>query len=131
LSTPCTDTNLILLNSISSRFPQGLGTTTDCWASTWPFITTGHISAEYNGFLDTTTDGRRPTGAYMPGFATCHQDKDADFLRVMRQVLRLPQLRPAYRRLWLTLKKNLNGEARPWHVGSHMMGETIPKKSTR
>jgi hypothetical protein len=35
------NTNLILLNSTSSRFPNGWATTAACWANTLRFITTG------------------------------------------------------------------------------------------
>jgi choline dehydrogenase-like flavoprotein len=127
------NTNLILLNSISSRFPHGLGNDNGLLGKYVAFHNyRGHISAEYDGFRESTTDGRRPTGAYIPRFRNVmHQDKDADFLRGYAAGF------SAFRGFdhptdgfGLTLKNNLNrGSFGPWHVGSHMMGETIPKET--
>jgi len=127
------NTNLILLNSVSSRFPQGLGNDSGLLGKYVAFHNyRGHISAEYNGFLDSTTDGRRPTGAYIPRFRNvARQDKDADFLRGYAAGFSAFRSfdRPT-EGFGLALKKNLNGGSLgPWHVGSHMMGETIPKET--
>ena len=127
------NTNLILLNSISSRFPHGLGNDNGLLGKYVAFHNyRGHISAEYNGFLDSTTDGRRPTAAYIPRFRNVtHQDKDADFLRGYAAGFSAFRSfdRPT-EGFGLTLKKNLNaGSLGAWHVGSHMMGETIPKET--
>jgi choline dehydrogenase-like flavoprotein len=129
------NTNLILLNSISSRFPHGLGNDNGLLGKYVAFHNyRGHISGEYDGFQDSTTDGRRPTGAYIPRFRNLHQqDKDADFLRGYAAGF------SAFRSFdhptagfGLTLKENLSaGRIGPWHVGSHMMGETIPKETNQ
>ena len=127
------NTNLILLNSTSARFPHGLGNDNGLLGKYVAFHNyRGHISAEYNGFLDSTTDGRRPTGAYIPRFRNvAQQDKDADFLRGYAAGFSAFRSfdRPT-EGFGLTLKKHLDGGSLgPWHVGSHMMGETIPKET--
>ena len=129
------NTNLILLNSISSRFPHGLGNDNGLLGKFVAFHNyRGHISAEYHGFADRTTDGRRPTGAYIPRFRNLfRQDKDADFLRGYAAGF------SAFRSVdhptdgvGLPLKQHLSaGRPGPWRVGSHMMGETIPKESNQ
>src|SRR5258708_14615085 len=77
------NTNLILLNSQSSRFPHGLGNDNGLLGKYVAFHNyRGHISAEYDGFKESTTDGRRPTGAYIPRFRNVfRQAKAAGFLR--------------------------------------------------
>jgi choline dehydrogenase-like flavoprotein len=127
------NTNLILLNSISARFPHGLGNDNGLLGKYVAFHNyRGHISAEYNGFQDSSTDGRRPTGAYIPRFRNvAQQDRDADFLRGYAAGFSAFRSfdRPT-EGFGLTLKKNLSGGTLgPWHVGSHMMGETIPKET--
>jgi choline dehydrogenase-like flavoprotein len=129
------NTNLILLNSISARFPHGLGNDNGLLGKYVAFHNyRGHISGEYDGFPDSTTDGRRPTGAYIPRFRNLYQqDKDAGFLRGYAAGF------SAFRSFdhptggfGLTLKENLSsGRIGPWHVGSHMMGETIPKETNQ
>jgi choline dehydrogenase-like flavoprotein len=127
------NTNLLLLNSTSTRFPNGLGNDNGLLGKYVAFHNyRGHISAEYDGFSDRTTDGRRPTGAYIPRFRNVFaQDKDADFLRGYAAGF------SAFRSFdhptegfGETLKHNLNSaKLGPWRVGSHMMGETLPKET--
>ena len=123
------NTNLILLNSTSGRFPHGLGNDNGLLGKYVAFHNyRGHISAEYDGFKDSTTDGRSPTSAYIPRFRNLHR-QETDFLRGYAAGF------SAYRYFnrgtegfGSRLKDNLfSAELGPWHVGSHMMGETIPK----
>ncbi|MES1161297.1 MAG: GMC family oxidoreductase, partial [Bacteroidota bacterium] len=81
-------------------------------------------------FKDRTTDGRSPTSAYIPRFRNLHH-QETDFLRGYAAGF------SAYRYFnhgtegfGARLKDNLfSSELGPWHVGSHMMGETIPKET--
>ena len=129
------NTNLILLNSTSSRFPHGLGNDNGLLGKYVAFHNyRGHISAEYDGFKESTTDGRRPTGAYIPRFRNVfQQDKDADFLRgYAAGFSAFRGSRRSTEGFGATLKQNLNSaEPGPWYVGSHMMGETIPKETNQ
>jgi choline dehydrogenase-like flavoprotein len=67
------NTNLILLNSTSHRFPNGLGNDSGVLGKYVAFHNySAHISAEYDGFKEWTTDGRNPAGGgYIPRFVTC------------------------------------------------------------
>jgi choline dehydrogenase-like flavoprotein len=123
------NTNLILLNSISKRFPQGLGNDNGLLGKYFAFHNyRARITAEFDGMLDKHTTGRKPTQAYLPRFRNVYQ-QETDFLRGYASGFR------AYRKIDMDtsgygkeLKDELlNPRLGPWQVGSHMMGETIPK----
>ena len=127
------NTNLILLNSKSNRFPEGLGNDNGLLGKYVAFHNyRGKISAEYEGHMDSATVGRRPTSGYVPRFRNVYE-QETDFLRgyaagfgANRQVDR------NYEGIGHSLKDNLLNPAwGVWRVGSHMMGETIPKESNR
>lgn len=126
------NTNLILLNSTSRRFPNGLGNDSGVLGKYVAFHNySGRISAEYHGFKEFTTDGRRPTSAYIPRFRNIYK-QETNFLRgyaagfgTSRGIERNSDgFGESLKRKLLSSK-----DYGPWHVGSHMMGETIPKEA--
>ncbi|NLR78272.1 GMC oxidoreductase [Chitinophaga eiseniae] len=126
------NTNLILLNSTSHRFPNGLGNDSGTLGKYFAFHNyRGHISAQYEGFKDSTTDGRRPTSAYIPRFRNVHK-QETDFLRGYAAGFDTGRGRHTNTDgFGKSLKEQLfNPETGPWYVGSHMMGETIPKEKS-
>lgn len=125
------NTNLILLNSTSGRFPNGLGNDNGLLGKYVAFHNyRARISAEYNGYMDKTTDGRRPTSAYIPRFRNVMK-QETDFLRGYAAGFGSSRsFNTNTDGFGKDLKKNLlTKDLGPWHVGSHMMGETIPKKT--
>ena len=127
------NTNAILLNSVSSRFPQGLGNDNGLLGKYVAFHNyRGKIGAEYDGYLDSATVGRRPTGGYIPRFRNVYR-QETDFLRGYASGFSASrQIERDYEGLGDTLKQNLlNPSWGHWRVGSHMMGETIPKESNQ
>ncbi|MFD1469323.1 GMC oxidoreductase [Hymenobacter caeli] len=126
------NTNLLLLNSTSHRFPQGLGNDNGLMGKYVAFHNySAHISAEYEGFKDLTTDGRNPAGGgYIPRFRNVYK-QETNFLRGYAAGF------SAHRKLDHTehpigegFKHSLEHPAfGPWAVGSHMMAETIPKET--
>ena len=125
------NTNLILLNSKSGRFPNGLGNDSGVLGKYFAFHNyRGHISAEYEGYMDRTTAGGRPTSAYIPRFRNVHK-QETDFLRGYAAGFSASRYSSGKADgFGLTLKENLAKKVPgPWYVGSHMMGETIPKES--
>jgi choline dehydrogenase-like flavoprotein len=125
------NTNLILLNSTSRRFPNGLGNDSGVLGKYAAFHNyRARISGQYDGFKDFKTDGRSPTSAYIPRFRNVKK-QETDFLRgyaagfgAGRYMNRL------YSGFGEELKENLaKTEYGSWRVGSHMMGETIPKET--
>jgi choline dehydrogenase-like flavoprotein len=76
-------TTAILLQSVSGRFPQGLGNSS---GQIGHFLMDHHVSSGatgmYEGFQDQYYSGRRPTGIYIPRFRNINeQTKQKDFLR--------------------------------------------------
>ncbi|OLY91614.1 Choline dehydrogenase [Cnuella takakiae] len=125
------NTNLILLNSTSKRFPNGLGNDSGVLGKYVAFHNyRARVSGVHEGHLDSTTDGRRPTSGYIPRFRNVHK-QETDFLR--GYAAGFGANRSTYQNrdgFGASLKENLaKKEYGPWRVGSHMMGETIPKES--
>lgn len=125
------NTNLILLNSKSSRFPNGLGNDNGLLGKFVAFHNyRARVSGQYEGFMDSTTSGRRPTSAYIPRFRNVFR-QETDFLRGYAAGFSAGRYDQTSRDgLGADLKERLaQTELGPWRVGSHMMGETIPKQT--
>ncbi|MBN3583111.1 GMC family oxidoreductase [Algoriphagus aestuarii] len=76
------NSTLILMNSISDRFPNGMGNDSgELGHNLMDHNYNGRITAELEGFEDKVFYGRRPTGTYMPRFRNFGSDKQSSFLR--------------------------------------------------
>lgn len=76
------NSTLILLNSTSSRFPNGMGNDSGTLGQyLMDHNYRGRVSGKYEGFEDKYYFGRRPTGVYLPRFRNLNGKKDVDFLR--------------------------------------------------
>ena len=124
------NSNLILLNSTSRRFPNGLGNDNGLMGKYVAFHNyKSGINAEYEGNLDVKTDGRRPTSGYIPRFRNLHE-QEMDFLRGSATSFSASRGSSADTSEFGESLKNalahpkLNGH---WNIGAGMMGETIPK----
>ncbi|TKK67995.1 GMC family oxidoreductase [Ilyomonas limi] len=125
------NTNLLLLNSSSRRFPNGLGNDSGVLGKYVAFHNyRAHINAQCDDFKNVTTEGRRPTSAYIPRFRNVYK-QETDFLR--GYAAGFGAGRYSNRNtdgFGKSLKEQLaSKELGPWHVNSHMMGETIPKET--
>ncbi|MES1214181.1 MAG: GMC family oxidoreductase [Bacteroidota bacterium] len=81
VNAACLNTNLILLNSTSSRFPNGLGNDNGLLGKYIAFHNyRGTVNASYEGPEDKYYYGRRPTQPMMPNFRNVHK-QETDFLR--------------------------------------------------
>jgi choline dehydrogenase-like flavoprotein len=131
LNAGALNTNLILLNSKSNRFPNGLGNDNDLLGKYVAFhIYRARISGEYDGFPESTTQGRRPTSAYIPRFRNL-QKQETDFLRGYATGFSAGRYDEQDREgFGVDLKQKLaQTKWGPWRVGAHIMGETIPKET--
>lgn len=131
LNAAALNSNLVLLNSVSSRFPNGLGNDSGLLGKYVAFHNyRATVSGEYEGFLDSTTDGKRPNSGYIPRFRNVYK-QETDFLR--GYAAGFGANRNTYNDrngLGESLKAGLHEtKYGNWSVGSHMMGETIPKES--
>jgi choline dehydrogenase-like flavoprotein len=127
------NTNLILLNSLSHRFPNGLGNDSDTLGKYVAFHNyRARISAQYEGMMESTTDSRRPTSAYLPRFRNLER-QETNFLRGYAAGFSAGRYGHSDTGgFGEELKNSLaKKEPGPWNVGSHMMGETIPKGSNQ
>ena len=127
------NTNLILLNSISKRFPNGLGNDNGLMGKYFAFHNyRARITAKYEGMLDSKTEGSRATGAYIPRFRNVRK-QETDFLRGYATTFNANRNRGGSNGEGLfgeELKNKLmdtSAPMGPWNVGSQCMGETIPK----
>jgi choline dehydrogenase-like flavoprotein len=127
-------TNQILLNSTSSRFPNGLGNDNGLLGKYVAFHNyRARITAEFEGLQEYATDGRNPAGGgYIPRFRNLHK-QETDFLRGYAAGFRADRSKVEDRSGFGADLKNslLNPTWGTWKVGSHMMGETIPKEESR
>jgi choline dehydrogenase-like flavoprotein len=124
------NSNLILLNSKSDRFPHGLGNDHDILGRYVAFHNyRGNVSASMDGYLDQYYYGRRPTQAFIPSFRNVYK-QETDFLRgYMGYYI-------AYREGWgkdyshqgigEDLKSAIKDPG-PWRIAMGMQGETIPR----
>jgi len=126
------NTNAILLNSKSNRFPNGLGNDNDLLGKYVAFHNyRGRISAQHDGHQEFRTKGRRPTSGYMPRFRNVYK-QETDFLRGYAAGFNGSRRRNIQAEgVGDELRNGLldTDQFGPWRVGSHMMGETIPKES--
>lgn len=128
------NSNLLLLNSKSHRFPNGLGNDSGVLGKYVAFHNyRASISAEYEGYLDTKTEGSRPTSGYIPRFRNVYK-QETDFLRGYAAGMSAGRGNSSDRTgLGESLKNSLLNPKlnQNWYAGSHMMGETIPKETNR
>lgn len=130
VNAACLNTNLILLNSTSRRFPNGLGNDNGLLGKFVAFHNyRGSLSATIDGPDDKYYYGRRPTQPMMPNFRNV-QRQETDFLRGYMSFF------SAYRSTGATADgsaigaafKDALSEAGGWGVFMMMQGETIPKE---
>ena len=130
VNAACLNTNLILLNSKSKRFPNGLGNDNGLLGHYIAFHQyRGQGSAQIEGFKDTYYYGRRPTSAFMPSFRNVFK-QETDFLRgymVAFSAARSSWGRGAWSSGFGAEWKDEISEAGDWGIYIQMQGETIPK----
>lgn len=127
------NSNLLLLNSTSSRFPNGLGNDSGLLGKYVAFHNyRARVSGKFDGFKDKRTDGRSHTSAYIPRFRNVEK-QETDFLRGYAAGFSAGRgINRNTDGFGEELKANLDKkELGDWYVGSHMMGETIPKESNQ
>ena len=132
VSASTLNTNLILLNSKSERFPDGLGNDNGLLGKFIAFHNyRATINAQFEGFPNYTTEGAKPTSHYVPRFRNIYR-QETDFLRGYAAGFGAQPQRKTVRKGFgaeLTNQLLNSKETGVWNVNSHMMGETIPKST--
>jgi choline dehydrogenase-like flavoprotein len=129
------NTNLILLNSTSARFPNGLGNDSGVLGKYMLFHNyRGRVFGELDEFKDTALGGHRPGGCYIPRFRNVGRDKQTSFLRgysfsfgARREAGNLDPARAAFGD---DFKRQLT-ELGPWSVYCTGMGEVLPREENQ
>ncbi|MFL5773421.1 MAG: GMC oxidoreductase [Flavisolibacter sp.] len=132
LNAAALNSNLVLLNSTSSRFPDGLGNDHHLLGKYIVFQNyRGSLAADIDGFKDKYYYGRRPASTLIPNFRNVHK-QETDFLRGYMSFLSAgrdgwghdvggDQIGDDF--------KNMVSEPGDWHVGMTISGEVIPKET--
>lgn len=132
VNASCLNTNLILLNSTSNRFPNGLGNDNNLLGKYVAFHNyRGSMGATVDGHEDKYYYGRRPTQPMMPNFRNVHK-QETDFLRgymVFYSASRGGWSRHAQGEEIGGAYKDKLTEPSGWSVFMMMQGETIPKET--
>jgi choline dehydrogenase-like flavoprotein len=128
------NSNLILLNSKSARFPNGLGNDSGLLGK---YVMFHNYRAAINGTIDGFDDryyfGRNPTEPIIANYRNLHR-QDTDYVGGFTTFM------GAYRSQVdeATLPETIGGrykdalsEPGGWHVYMYMQGETIPKESNQ
>jgi len=125
------NTNLILLNSVSSRFPNGLGNDNDILGKYICFhLYRGWTGGRIEGFQDKNEYGKNPTETILANYRNLYKH-DMDYVGGFttfagahrRRKKELPGNTP---QIGADFKHALS-EPGDWHVYMYMQGETIPK----
>jgi choline dehydrogenase-like flavoprotein len=129
VNAACLNTNLVLLNSTSKRFPNGLGNDNDLLGRYVAFHNyRGTLTASVDGYLDKYYYGRKPTGAMLPNFRNVYK-QEMDFLRGYMVHFSAGRGRGngnEKEEIGGVFKDSIS-EAGGWGVFMMMQGETIPK----
>jgi choline dehydrogenase-like flavoprotein len=127
------NTNLILLNSQSNRFPNGLGNDHDIlgkYVCHHNYL--GTMNGRIDGYHDSYYYGRKPAEAMMNNFRN-FKKHDMDFVGGYMAFMGCYRTRGASTdgpEIGSDYKKALS-EAGDWGCYMYMQGETIPKESNR
>ena len=129
VNAACLNSNLILLNSTSNRFPKGLGNDNGLLGKYIAFHDyRGNITASIDGFEDTYEYGRKPTAAMMPNFRNVYK-QEMDFIRgyMVHYSASRTNWQQGYGKEGIG-EEFKNGLLDPgeWSIYMMMQGETIP-----
>lgn len=132
LNASALNSNLVLLNSKSNRFPNGLGNDSGLLGKYIAFHNyRASISADIDGFLDKYYFGRNPTDLILVNFRNLHK-QETDFFGGYTTFMNAyrdqhPQETDAGQ-VGAQYKDDLC-EPGNWHVFAYLQGETVPKET--
>jgi choline dehydrogenase-like flavoprotein len=133
VNAACLNSNLVLLNSTSSRFPNGLGNDSGLLGKYMAFHNyRGSVGGIVEGYEDKYYFGRNPTSPIIANYRNLHR-QDTDFLggyltfvgASRRGVFNGGGAKDG---IGADFKEALT-EPGVWHAGMYMQGETIPKEA--
>ena len=126
------NTNLVLLNSTSNRFPRGLGNDSGLLGKYIAFHNyRANVNAALDGFEDKYYFGRNPTEPIIANYRNLHQ-QDTDYVGGFTTFMGAYRTRGATAGLTEEIGaayKEALTQPGGWRVYMYMQGETIPKES--
>jgi choline dehydrogenase-like flavoprotein len=126
------NSNLILLHSTSSRFPNGLGNDSGALGKYVMFHNyRASVSAEIEGFEDKFFFGKNPTETIIANYRNLHK-QDTDYAGGFTTFSGAYRSAPNEEKMKETIGGNYKdemGEPGPWGVYMYMQGETVAKES--
>lgn len=126
------NTNLVLLNSASNRFPNGLGNDSGVLGH---YVMAHNYrvraNASYDGLQDSYYYGRRPNGVYMPRFRNFGNDKQTGFKRGYAVAAGTLRGRVGDADAIGAPLKDALSEPGEWGFWSVAMGEMLPYQDNR
>ena len=131
LNAACLNSNLILLNSKSNRFPNGLGNDNGLLGKFMAFQNyRASVGGTVEGFEDRYYFGRNPTNPIIANYRNLHK-QDTDYLGGFLTFVfsgRGPAYKDGLDGIGSSYKDSIT-EPDPWYAGMFMQGETIPKET--
>jgi choline dehydrogenase-like flavoprotein len=132
LNASALNSNLVLLNSTSNRFPNGLGNDNGLLGKYVAFQNyRASVGAEMDGFLDKYYYGRNPTELILANYKNLHKHETDYFGGYTTFMGAYRDKRPAETdqgEVGAGYKDSLT-EPGGWKVYMYMQGETVPKKT--
>lgn len=122
------NSTLILLNSTSASFPNGMGHDSGALGHyLMDHNYRGRVHGEHEGFEDKYYYGRRPTGVYLPRFRNLTDAKEVNFLRGYSFACggSRGQAVPVQESIGSAFKDSLS-EPGTWQMNMTGMGECLP-----
>jgi len=129
------NTNLILLNSKSDRFPDGLGNDNGLLGKYICFhIYRASVSGKLEGFKDSYIYGKNPTDLILANYRN-FKEQDTDYVGGFTTFCgarreRAHLLENSEEQIGANFKHAIS-EAGDWRIYMYMQGETIPKETNR
>jgi choline dehydrogenase-like flavoprotein len=127
------NSNLVLLNSTSGRFPNGLGNDSGLLGKYVAFHNyRASVSASLDGMEDKYYSGRNPTEPIIANYRNLHK-QDTDYVGGFTTFMGARRANKIYKDLpgvGATLKDAMT-EPGGWETYMYMQGETIPKESNK
>ena len=128
------NSTLLLLNSTSDRFPNGMGNDSgELGHNLMDHNYNCKVEGEHEGFKDNYYLGRRPTGTYLARFRNVGSDKQNDFTRGYAYACggsRSAGSEKGETLVGQALKEDLT-QLGPWKFGFSGMGECLPYHENR
>ncbi len=129
VNAACLNSNLILLNSTSSRFPNGLGNDNGLLGKYVAFHNyRGSASATFEGYKDSYYYGRRPNSMAIPSFRNVRKQEE-EFMRGYMVFYTASRMSSSSDTIGVELKEAVAKPGDLWSVFMMMQGETIPVES--